>query len=50
MHLGPERVLVALTVEVSSKTIAPAERDLADITVRIKSVDEGIEYVFLRFR
>ena len=50
LHLGPQRILVALTVESDSSTLAMVQGALAEITARIQSVDRRITYVYFRFR
>jgi cation diffusion facilitator family transporter len=50
LHLGPQQVLVALTIELVSKTLAKAEHDLTHITANIQSLDKRITYVYFRLR
>ena len=49
LHLGPRRILVALTLETSRDTLATRKRILADLTAQIQSVDGRITYVYFRF-
>jgi len=49
LHLGPQRILVALTIETNSETLSP-ERDLGDLSAQIQGVDGRITYVYYRFR
>jgi cation diffusion facilitator family transporter len=48
LHLGPRTILVALTIEPGSKTLAKAERVLDDVTSNIRSLDERIAFVYFR--
>ncbi len=49
LHLGPQRILVALTLEMS-KSLAASERDLGELSAQIQSVDGRITYIYFRFR
>ena len=48
LHLGPRSILVALTIDVHSKGLARAERDLDEVTASIRSVDERIAFIYFR--
>jgi cation diffusion facilitator family transporter len=50
LHLGPRSILVALTVETGTKTLAKVKLDLGGVTADIRSVDERIKHVYFRFR
>ncbi len=49
LHLGPDSILVALTIKVQGKQLAKAERDLDELTTSIRAVDERIAFVYFRF-
>jgi cation diffusion facilitator family transporter len=50
LHLGPKRILVALTVAANHGNLgAEARGELDDITARLKSVDARIAFVYFRF-
>jgi cation diffusion facilitator family transporter len=48
LHLGPESILVALTIEVQGKGLAKAEHDLGEVTANIRALDERIRFVYFR--
>jgi len=48
LHLGPRSILVALTIDIRSKGLEKAERDLSEVTASIRSVDERISFVYFR--
>jgi hypothetical protein len=49
LHLGPRTILVALTIEIRSKGLTKAERDLSELTASVRSLDERIAFVYFRF-
>jgi cation diffusion facilitator family transporter len=48
LHLGPEKILVALTVQLASNTLINSENDLTDVSKSIQSLDKRITYVYFR--
>jgi cation diffusion facilitator family transporter len=48
LHLGPQSILVALTIEVQGTGLAKAERDLGEVTKSIRELDVRIKFVYFR--
>jgi cation diffusion facilitator family transporter len=50
LHLGPQQILVALSIELVRNTLAKAEHDLTEVTSSIQALDKRILYVYFRLR